>query len=168
MRSLILDGGAYARTAFQAINKTAAAAGSGDNTEVDGAWVSRKVATGENGELAMSAKLVITYTTTLTAAATLSFGLNFQDSPTASGGDDYGAVVGKTVVATGPSGGGTVTGTVEVDVDLASAREYIRAQITPDLSAGSADSAEWSAALVFFGDGRVPATKAIAKIGGTA
>lgn len=164
-RDAILNGGAYCRSAFQAINKTALAAGTGDATEVSGAWVSRKLA---DVGMAQSAKLVITYTTTLAAAATLTFAGNFRDA-TSSGGagaDDFAEAWAATVVATGESGGSTETGTFEIDIDLSGAREYVQAQITPNLSAGGTDTCEWSAALVLFGDARQPSTQAAASLGG--
>lgn len=159
-RSEFYDGGAYCRTARVTGNNTATAAGSGDNTEVNGAWLDRMI----SGGVALSAKLVINYTTTLTADATLSFGVQMRDATDdqGTGAADYGDAVAKTVVATGESGGSTETGTVEVDIDLAGAKQYIQAQITPDLSAGATDTAAWSATMVFFFDGRQPVT---AKIG---
>lgn len=162
MRDRIYDGGAYCRTAFEAINKTATAGSTGDATEVDCAWVSRL---GDKG-LAMSAKLVIAYTTALGQGNTLSFAMNFQDADTVggSGAADYGDAVSATVAATGDSGGSTETGTFEIDVDLGGAREFIRAQVTPDLNRANTDTLEWSAVLVFFGDGRQPATQAVASV----
>lgn len=162
MRDKFYNGGAYCRSEFQAINKTATAGSTGDATEVDCAWVDR---TGDNG-IAMSAKLVITYTAALGQANTLSFTLNFQDADTigGSGAADYGDAVAATVAATGDSGGSTETGTFEVDVDLGGASGFVRAQITPDLNRANTDTLEWSAALLFFGDGRQPASKAVASI----
>ncbi|WP_370677635.1 hypothetical protein [Pleomorphomonas sp. PLEO] len=154
------NGGAYCRSAFVAINKTATAAGTGDATEVDGAWVDRKPS---DAGAFMSAKLVIAYTATLAATKTLAIAAQFRDATDSSGtsADDYGDAIASTVVATGPAGGGTVTGTVEVDVDLAAAREFIQAQVTPDLNASGTDTVEWSAVLLLFGTDRQPITQAI-------
>lgn len=167
MRSMLLNGGAYSRTAFQAINKTATAAGSGDATEVDCSWVSRK---GPDGDLswARSAKLVITYTATLQGGETLKFALNMQDATSSAGAGaaDYGDALAATTVATGESGGSTETGTAEVDVDLSGAKEFIRAQITPDLSAGGTDTCEWSACLVLYGPSRQPTSLKLASVVG--
>lgn len=163
-RGAMLDGGAFSRSAFQAINKTAVAAGAGDATEVNGSWVDRVLA---DVGMAQSAKLVITFTATLAASATLTFAGNFQDATDSSGtgAADYSTAFSATVVATGDSGGSTETGTVEIDVDLSGARQFIRSQITPNLSAGATDTCEWSACLVFYGDHRQPSTQAIARIG---
>lgn len=155
------NGGAYCRTARGSGNNTATAAGTGDATEVSGAWQSRKSAT---KGIALSGKLVISYTATLAAAATLSFSGNFQDALDASGtgAADFPATGGSVaafVAATGGTGGTTETGTVELDIDLSGAREFIRAQITPDLSAGATDTAAWHMDYVFFGDHQQPSTK---------
>lgn len=169
-RSELLNGGAYCRSAFVAINKTATAAGSGDNTEVDGAWIDRILDADQDVGLAMSAKLVITYTTALAAGETLKFAVQFRDASDAgsTGVDDYEDAVAATVVATGDSGGSTETGTVEIDVDLSHAKQFIQAQITPDLSRNGTDTAEWSACLILFGAGRQPMTQAIASVGSPA
>lgn len=164
MRDNMHNGGAFCRTAFQAINKTAVAAGSGDATEVDGAWVDRVLA---DVGMALSAKLVITFTATLETGETLSFSGNFQDATALAGTGvaDFSTAFAATVVATGDSGGSTETGTYEVDIDLAGARQFIRSQITPNLSRGATDTAEWSASLVLFGDHRQPSTQATYSLG---
>lgn len=151
------NGGAYSRSAFVAINKTATAAGTGDATEVDGAWVDRKPS---DVGVFQSAKLVIPYTASLTADKTLAFGVQFRDATDSSGtgAADYGDAIASTVVA---SATGTNTGTVEVDIDLAAAREFVQAQITPDLSATATDTVEWAAVLVLYGADRQPVTRAI-------
>lgn len=151
------NGGAYCRSAFVAINKTATAAGTGDATEVDGAWIDRKPS--DVGAF-LSAKVIIAYTASLTADKTLAFAAQIRDATDSSGtgADDYGDAIASTVVA---SATGTNTGTVEIDVDLAAAREFIQVQVTPDLSASGTDTLEWSAVLVFFGADRQPVTRAI-------
>ncbi len=100
----------------------------------------------------------------------MTFAANFQDASDIAGGDaaDYGDLVPAAVVVTAASGGETVKATCEIDADLAGAKQFIRSQITPNLSAGSADTLDWSAALVFYGHGRTPASKAIASVGGPA
>lgn len=166
-RSSRLDGGAYSRSAFQAINKTATAASTGDTTEVDCAWVDRM----GDGGLALSAKLVITYSAVLGAGpaggAALKFGVQMQDATAidGTGSDDYGDAVASTQVDVADSGGSTENGTCEVDIDLSGANRYIRAQITPDLTAPSADTLEWSASLLFYGEGRQPMTSKFGSVG---
>lgn len=167
MRSELLNGGAYARTAFAAINKTATAAGSGDATEVDGDWIDRIFDADAEGGMAMSAKLVIAYTTTLQHTETLKFGVQFRDATSiaGAGADDYEAAVAQTTVATGESGGSTIKGTFEVDIDLSHAKRFIQAQVTPNLSAGGTDTAEWAAVLVLFGHNRVPISRSPVALG---
>jgi hypothetical protein len=121
----------------------AVAAGAGDNTEVDGGWGDR---TGSQ-----SCFVDIAYTATLTAAATLSFTANLQDATSSAGAGaaDFGTALSATVVATGPGGGGTVTGVYRcLETDLAGARAYIQAQITPNLSAGATDLCTWAAVII--------------------
>jgi hypothetical protein len=163
MRDSFLNGGAYARTARGSGNNAVTAGGAGDATEVNGAYQSRL---SDNG-IALSAKLLVSFTATLAAGATLTFAANFQDALSAAGAGvaDYGDAVTATVVATGGAGGTTETGTFEIDVDLSGAREFIRAQVTPNLSAGATDAAAWHMDYVFFGDHRQPITKSDVNIG---
>jgi hypothetical protein len=165
MRSELLNGGAYCRSAFVAINKTATAAGSGDNTEVDGAVIDRKHPT--EGGLAMSAKLMLPFTTTLGGAETLKFAVQVQSGALADGSDmaDYGTGIATTTVATGDSGGSTETGVAEVDIDLSGAGRYVRVQPTPNLSASGTDTAEWAAIMALFGDSRQPSSLKIGNVG---
>lgn len=167
MRSELLNGGAYSRTAFQAIAKTATAAGGGDNTEVDCAWVDRM---DEHLGLAMSAKLVITYEAALADGQSLTFAGNFQDASdiAGAGAADYSDLILATIVAAANSAGSLEQGTVEIDVDLSGAKQFIRSQLTPNLSAGGTDTLKWTANLVLYGSSRQPSSKAIASVGGPA
>lgn len=164
MRANMLDGGAFSRTVFQAINKTATAGGGGDATEVDCAWVDRELS---GIGMAQSAKLVIAFTATLETGETLTFAGNFQDATAlaGTGAADFATAFAPAVVATGDSGGSTETGTYEVDIDLAGARQFVRTQITPNLSRGGTDTCEWSAVLVLYGDHNQPSTQATYKLG---
>ena len=63
---------------------------------------------------------------------------------------------GANVPMFGPTGGGTVTGTFEVDLNISAAGQYVRAKFTPDLSAADTDTAALSGVLVFGGTDRVP------------
>lgn len=169
-RSGFLDGGAYNRTAFCAINKSATAQSTGDGTEVDCAWIDRKHPT--SGGFAQSAKLVFAYTTTLTKDKSLKFGVQLQDAPADSAGAvvsdsaaDYGDAVASTAVETSDaSPNETITGTAEVDINLVGAKQFFRAQVTPDLDASSSDTVEWSLIAVLYGDSRNPSTKAFGTV----
>lgn len=163
MRDKVYNGGAYCRSARGTGNNAVTAGGSGDATEVNGAWVSRKASKG----IAGSMKVIVSYTATLAAGATLTFAGNMQDATAidGTGAADYGDAVAAVTVATGGAGGSTETGTFELDVDLGAAREFVRAQITPNLSAANTDTAAWSIQYVFFGDQRQPSTKSTVNIG---
>ncbi len=136
-----------------AANIAATAGGSGDATEVTGVILDR----GANG-FPQSAVLAVPYTATLAEGETLSIAYAVQSGSE----DDLSGATELTsaaaaVVATGPSSGGTVTGTFEVDLSLAGAGRYVRADITPDLSASGTDTAALSAVIVFGGADRLPA-----------
>lgn len=156
------NGGAYVRSARGTGANAVTAGGTGDATEVNGLWQSRL---SEKG-IALSAKVIVSFTTTLGAGETLTFGGNFQDATDGSGAgvNDYGAVIAPVVVATGDSGGSTETGTFELDVDLGGAKEFIRAQITPNLSRANTDTANYHIDYLFFGDQRGPTTKSAVNI----
>lgn len=130
---------------------SAVAGGAGDATELDGAWIDRQ------GFL--SAKLVVAYDATLAEGETLSLAANAQDAADGSGtgAADFGTAVADAVVATGGTGGSTERGTVEIDLDLTTARQYIRAQFTPNLSAANTDTARVHAVVILGGADRIPA-----------
>lgn len=135
-----------------AANTAATAAGTGDNTAVTGVIIDRNAIGSPQ-----SAVLAIPFTATLAAGETLSIGYTVQEGQT----DDLTdaetlQAAALAVVATGPVGGGTVTGTFEVNVPLMGAGRYVRANFTPDLSAGATDVAALSAVLVFGGAERLP------------
>lgn len=140
-------------TRFGRANTAATAGGSGDNTQSDGAWIDRRGFA--------SVKVVVNWTTALAEGETLSLAAAFRDA-TAIGGTAaaaYGAAVGATVVATGPTGGGTVTGTTEYDLDLAAARAFVQARITPDLSRSGTDTAAYSVVYVLGGPTDAPVSR---------
>lgn len=129
-------------TALFAASGIATAAGAGDATEVDGAYVDR--------QNYLSAKLVITGQAVLQQDETLSIAANLQDAidDQGTGVADFGDAFANAVVATGGAGGSTESFEVEIDVDLSSARQYVRAQVTPNLSASGTDTLRWAAAWI--------------------
>lgn len=164
MRDQIYNGGAFCRSARGTGNNAVTAGGAGDATQVDAAWIDRVAARkGTAGSL----KVIIKYTATLAQGATLAFAAQMQDanSVAGAGAANFGAAVPSTVAATGPAGGGTVTGVVEYDVDLTTARQFFRARVTPDLSAANTDTAAWDVTYVLFGDQRNPSTNSVVNIG---
>lgn len=164
--SAVHNGGAYVRSARGSGAQQATAGGSGDATEVNGAWVSRA----SNKGIALSMKVIISYSAVLAAGQTLKFAGNLQDAIDANGtgAADYpsdSVGVPYTTAATGATGGSTESGTFEMDIDLAGAREFVRAQVTPDLSASGTDTLTYSILYLFFGDQRGPSTKSPVNLG---
>lgn len=142
---------------------TATAGGTGDNTLVACGWIDKT----QGPAYFRSAKLVISFTAVLGAGNTASFTVNPKDA-TSSTGTGAAAVSyykttsnGPTIVATGPTGGGTVEDTVEYDLDLSTTREFIGADITPDLSAANTDTLAWRAVLIMGGAASGPVTKSL-------
>lgn len=129
----------------------ATAGGAGDAAEVNGPWIDRQ------GYL--SGKLIITYQATLGDGETLSVAANLQDASddSGTGAADFGNAAASAVRATGGSGGTTERGVVEIDVDLSGAKQYVRPQFTPDLSAANTDVAILAATLVLGGAEGLPA-----------
>jgi hypothetical protein len=127
------------------------AAGAGDATESDGIWVQRP-------EMAASCKVIVAYEAVLADTEDIAIGFNVQDATSAAGAgvDDFGAAVASAVLVTS-SGGTTERGVVELDLNLAGANEFLRTQITPDMSAASTDTARIQAVFVFSGERVVPA-----------
>lgn len=142
-----------ARYASAGIDATAG--GSGDATEVNGAWIDRQ----NFG----SVKVVVVYTATLAQDETLSVAGNLQDATDSSGtgAADFGTAYSSAVQATGGSGGSTETGVVEFDFDLQTAKQYVRMQFTPDLSASGTDTAEIAAIYVLGGSNENPVTASV-------
>ena len=130
------------------------AGGAGDNTEVDCAYVDRRGFA--------SLKAVIAYTATLQPGVTLKIAANLQDDADGVGvGTDFGDALASVTVATGPSGGGTRTGVIELDFDLSGADRYTRLQFTPNLSASATDVAELSAVYILAGATDDPVTASV-------
>ena len=128
------------------------AAGAGDNTAVTGLILDR-AALG----WPQSCVVCLPFTATLAAAATLTVAAVLQH------GDNSGlsdaatlATIATGVQATGGSGGTTEQRQIEVNVNLAGAKRYLRVNLTPDLSAGSVDIARVGAVIAFGGANRKP------------
>ena len=133
------------KCAYAAIS-TALAAGTGDDTEVNGAALD---VNGKYGSL----KVALAYTATLTSTKTLSLTANLQtadDSSFSVNAEDFGVAMAKTAVA-GGEGVTSATGIVELDFDLRGARRYVRIQYTPDLSHSGTDTCTVAAAYVLAG-----------------
>lgn len=135
---------------FGKVETDVTAGGSGDATEVDGAYID--VTDCE------SVVAVISGTTTLQEDETLAISANFQDA-TAIGGTgvaDFGTALAATVVATGGTGGTTETFAVKLSCDVSQSRGYVRLQFTPNASASGTDTAKVQMVYVRGGKNRRP------------
>lgn len=135
-----------------AANTAVTAGGGGDNTEVVGVILDR-AALG----FPQSCVVAIPFTATLAANQTLAIAWD-MDEGDASNLSDAEVLISAAaqVVATGPAGGGTVTGTFEANVKLGGAGRYVRLNFTPNLSASGTDTAALSAVIAFGGADRLP------------
>lgn len=152
MTTQIRNIGALIAVLRAAANTAVTAGAGGDNTAVTGVILDRAA----HG-FPQSAVLAVPYTTTLGEGQTLSIGYTVETGEAANlSGADTLKTAALAVVATGPSGGGTVTGTFEVDLSLAGAGRYVRANFTPDLNRANTDTAALCAVMVFGGAERLP------------
>lgn len=126
---------------------TSTAAGSGDATTVTGLTIDREGF--GNGTPPMSALMSVIYEATLASGKTLSIGYAVQDSADGTNYSDYQTAT-YAVVSTGGSGGTTNKGQFNVQVNLTSARRYVRFNYNPDLSATGTDTS-YSDGAGFFG-----------------
>ena len=130
--------------AYAADNASLTAAGTGDNTEVVGAIIDRATTGFRQSLLA-----AIAWTATLAQAKTLSIAWHLEHGNAANLSDAADLVsVASAVVATGPTGGATLTGVLGNDIWVGGAGRYIRLKYTPDLSATSVDTAKCAALFV--------------------
>ncbi len=152
MTAQLRDIGSLVKVDRAAANTAVTAGGAGDNTLVTGVIIDRAAIGWPE-----SAVVAIPFTTTLAAAATLTVTPVVQEGNAANLSDAANlAAPGAQVLATGPVGGGTVTGTYELNVSLRGAGRYVRVNFTPDLSAANTDTAALSAVLVSGGAIRLP------------
>lgn len=166
------DAGAYALGNLAQVPYTATAGTTPDATEKNGQVIDRLAA---NRKLYHSASLHIVYTATLDTLETFSMAVNGQqatDSGFTTGVADMVATRAYKVVADGEktdltltSGamaatvigtGGTESGVVVVDFDIGSCPQYIRSQITTDLSRANTDTSLTAGVWVFGGAHELP------------
>lgn len=125
------------------------AGGTGDNVAVTGQTINRE-------KLPLSGKLCIPFLAALTDTESISFTVAIQESADGSSWDSAETLQSATVAATS-SGGSNEHGVVTLDVDLSGRKQYVRFNITPDLSASDTDTALFAAVFVLGGDDLVPA-----------
>lgn len=151
------DSGAVLKDVYACGSQTAAGAAictvagaTEDGTKVTGATIDRK----GYGSL----KLRTTFVATLTNTKTASFTVEEQQSSDGSTWDTATTVQAATVVATGTA---TVANFYDVqdhgDIDLGAKKRYVRYNVTPALSATSADDLIWTTSVSLGGPDKVPA-----------
>lgn len=147
---------AFLKAALASAFTSLTAAGTGDNTAVTGATVDRHHPS--TGSLAGSAQFVIAWSAVLAATKTLSLkAVKIEHSADGTNWSDYTTAADIGVVATGPTGGGTVSGVSTLPIDLSSAKQFVRIDFTPDLSATGTDTANAVATATLSGFDRLPA-----------
>lgn len=127
------------------------AGGAGDAAEVSSGYIDRQ---GYD-----SCKVIIAYEATLADTETIAVAANLQDASDSSGTAvaDYGPALASAVQATS-DGGGVESGVVELDFDLTGAKQFIRLQFTPDLSAANTDTANVTGVVVLGGAENQPSS----------
>ena len=130
-----------------------AAGGSGNGVVVAGPAIQRSLL-----GMPRSAALVLAFSATLAAGKTLGLTqVQIQDSADGVTFTTYTTYTDPGVVATGPTGGGTVTGQLQLRSQMSGARDFVRVVFTPTLNNTAADTATVAALLVLAGFSRLPA-----------
>lgn len=133
-------------------NATATAAGTGDSTTTTGVTIDRMGFA--SGSMPASAVFGVLWEATMATSKTLSIGYAVQDSADNSNWSDY-ATATYAVVGTGSTAASVLSGEFQADVDLQSARRYVRFNFAVDLSATQTDTAVARAAGFFAGMDRL-------------
>jgi hypothetical protein len=98
----------------------------------------------------------VIYKTTLTNAKTLTLAAEYQESANNSDWDAAVDIVTAELLGAGTTGGSTITGVYEYDINLSEKKRYIKFNLTPTLSATSADVAIIGASVVLGGADKLP------------
>ena len=133
---------------------SAVAAGAGDSTTTTGVTIDR-AASFASGSMPNGLVLAFPWEAVLATGKTLSIGYAVQDSADNSNWSDY-ATATYAVVATGSTAASAAAGQLEVNVNLTSARRFVRANHALDLSATQTDTAASRAVGFFGGFDRLP------------
>ncbi|ANM12054.1 hypothetical protein [Rhizobium sp. N324] len=131
----------------------ATAAGAGDSTTTTGITIDRMGFVGSS--MPGSAVFAVLWDATLATGKTVSFGYAVQDSVDGTNWSDY-ATATYAVVGTGSTAASALAGQLQANIDLGSARRYVRFNFATDLSATQTDTAVARAAGFFGGFDRLP------------
>ena len=131
--------------------------GTGDGTVKSGTSLDRE-SVGASGQGGIPESCVVSalYEATLGSGASLTIALGVDDSADNSNWSGYATLAAQTV-ATGPSGGGAVSGQVAFNVNLSSARRWVRPRFVPTLTRGGTDTGISVAVMVLGGADKLPA-----------
>lgn len=134
----------------------ATAAGTGDATEQAGAIIDLN-ALGNPGwmKVVLTAESVLQAAKTLKVASDVDHGADSGLSDTAV----FDAGVTVALLGTGPSGGGTVIGQAEYEVNLSGAKQYLRVNCTPELDASGTDTCILACSAIFGGFANIPVSE---------
>jgi len=152
MNQLSTNIGAYITTRF-ALSRTLFGVGVGDLAATDGEAFQRST----KRPLHLSAKLVVQVKTTIPSGQSLTIVSTMKDSEAGSVYADLAGGSGTSVI-TGLDSGAEQKTTVEVDVNLIGAKDYIRPTFTGTLTASGSSVVEISSVLVLGGGETIPAT----------
>jgi hypothetical protein len=139
-------------------NNTLTAAGAGDNTTKNGVAIDR-MGLGAGMPLSMVASVL--FDATLASGSTLTALITVSDSADNSTFAAYASEAAAVTVATGPSGGGVVSGCHSLAVDLSSARRWVRVDHVPHLTRAGTDTAITRAAATLAGFDRLVAPASV-------
>jgi len=158
---MLSDIGMFLESRCACQHTAATAAGSGDNAYIVGQEIDLQSFTNRP----TSAALVAVFEATLAEGKTLSLKTKIEDDTVTGMGSaaaySYdGAERDHGVVATGPTGGGTVYGTLTRSVDLRGIRRFFRGSIHQDLSATGTDTNQLMGVWLFF-SGSAPAPASV-------
>lgn len=142
---------------YSAADTSMTAGGSGDDTAITGVIIDR-----DDTNYAQELTILVKYSATLAQTATLKFkSVSVQHDDASNLGDAaaYATLESETgsTIATGPTGGATLTGVKKYNVHLGGAKRYVRFDMTPDLSAANTDTAKISSVAIFAGENQLPA-----------
>ncbi len=148
------DSGAYlvTRNALNAVVVTAGTTVSGQ--EVNGFIVDRLAF----NDLILSVKVAIPFNLALSTADTGTLAARLQHSLTTASTAfaDFADKDGSTNNSVVTTTAGPLDSILEFDVDLSSARQFVRVQVTPTLSSSVTDTLDYAGVLVFGGGDNIP------------
>ena len=145
--------GGYLTTKF-ALDRTTFGAGVGNPGALDGEAINRTAVR----PLHISGKLQIGYDLTMPSGTSCAFGLKIRHSDDDITYEDLDGASGDETVNALDSGAAQ-KGVVELDVNLIGAKQYIKARVTPVLTASGSSTAEIFGLLTVGGGETIPPTE---------